>query len=145
LRGGPGHMFDIFIEALREYGYGHVADDVINTDICEDDIADSAKDFDLTDDKLLRLVTETDASRISYCIGNGWENLFYRLGLSKVQIEREASQRNDTSLTVTNLLIRWKNKEGRSATWKQLLIVILDLEKTSVDMLKLRNLAHTIS
>ena len=70
-------------------------------------------------------ISDGDTSRISSTIGDGWEAVILRLGMTSIDISRAQSKHpRSPILVITSLLISWRQKKGRSATLQCLVDVL---------------------
>ena len=98
--------------------------------------------LDLRDEVLYSVLSDPSASKVAFQIGSGWEHLMLQLGLSKVVIDRTRGQSSGESIAITNLLIKWRQKEGRAATWRALFDALVGLgDRISVEFEKIKLIA----
>ncbi|XP_035826003.1 uncharacterized protein LOC101855728 [Aplysia californica] len=145
---GSGEAYNNFIECLKESGYELVAEKLESTDstpspVIESQPSEQEMDWmnNIPDKVLDEVIVDASASKLAFQIGTGWEHLMLQLGVGNTLIEREKAKgaAGDGTTTVTNLLIRWRQKEGKAASWRHFFLVLKDLYEDDAISVELEN------
>ncbi|XP_059159299.1 death domain-containing protein CRADD-like isoform X1 [Physella acuta] len=122
-----------FVESLHQVGYTDIFDSIVNTDQKPQLEILPAPWFDeLPDSTKNKILSEIDASRLATILGNNWESVLYNLGFRKAQIDQEfQSNGSNAQRTISNTLIKWKQRSGRNATFNNLIKIFRESEKNN--------------
>ncbi|XP_025107108.1 death domain-containing protein CRADD-like isoform X2 [Pomacea canaliculata] len=117
LRAGED-AFKVFLDALEENGYKHLAEKIRETDIEVEVPADPFAWIEqLPENTKNQCITDQIASKLSGAMGAGWEHVFLNLGLTQVNIEQiKMSNPYSATTQIANLFIKWKQREARNGT-----------------------------
>lgn len=138
LKSGPGDSYSIFISVLKEQGYEHVASKLED----EKRVVEPDEDKPLLSDEILdKVITESSASKIAFQLGAGWEHLIIQLGISNLKINQEKKKPNTETVTITNLIIKWRQCKGINATWRNFFRILNEIDDIEADLQKLENIA----
>lgn len=76
----------------------------------------------LTEQQKTRLPSDAQASRLSGAFGEGWQHLFSQLGIPKAKMDQiRMSNPHSSSVVIKDLIIHWRQKNGRKAQFIVLL------------------------
>ncbi|XP_055873335.1 uncharacterized protein LOC129923963 isoform X2 [Biomphalaria glabrata] len=113
-----------------------VASDDKNITIKEkSDKYDTKYDWFVKDPSLKEMpVTQSDASKFPACFGSAWQDIMIEFGFTKNNIElaRENDGYNPHK-TITSLIIKWIQRNGRNATMDRFLTILKDTEKHEIE------------
>ncbi|RUS76462.1 hypothetical protein EGW08_015776 [Elysia chlorotica] len=148
LKSGPGKAFEVFLKELKDYP--HIVETLKQASSESEVEADSTWAWfdEVPEEVQLQKLDDANTSRVSSLIGSGWEKVLLRLDLTNVNISQEKSRHSsDIALVITNLLIRWRQKKGRSATIKCLVDTLKEvgLSECEVDVDGLKQVILNIS
>lgn len=79
-------------------------------------------------------VTQSDASKFPACFGGAWQDIMIEFGFTKNNIE--LARENDgynPHRTITSLIIKWIQRNGRNATMDRFLTILKDSEKHEIE------------
>lgn len=86
----------------------------------------------MSDASLKKVISESDASKLSTIFGENWESVLLNLGLRKAEIDQVLeSNGHKVQKTITACLIRWKKRKGNEATLSNFIQVLKNSEKES--------------
>ncbi|KAL8589388.1 hypothetical protein ACOMHN_021540 [Nucella lapillus] len=125
------NAYKVFLEALQETGDKHVAKELENTPVPEENRKDPLSWIDeLPESVKGQCPNGADASRLSVTFGKGWEHVFAELKVPKAKVDQALmSSPHSISVAITNLINRWKQKNGSSAHF----ILLLDAMRNAED------------
>ena len=100
---------------------------------------------DLSHETKQRIVTPTDLSKLSKCLGFNWELLILELGLPQCDIDQaKMDYRYYSAMQIFNTLCKWKKINGPKATIYSLLKAMSACQVVEVDWDTVKNLADCI-
>lgn len=75
-------------------------------------------------------LTNADISRLAGVIGSNWESVMLILGFKKAQVELELENAgHNVKRAIPNLLIKWRQRVGKEATFENLRKVFKEAEE----------------
>ncbi|XP_013063451.2 death domain-containing protein CRADD-like [Biomphalaria glabrata] len=121
MHAGPGIAYCEFLKALDEE-YSHVSQKLRKTKLPAAQQQQEQSWFEELPDQFKQtLITDAMATRLSECFGSNWESVMLELGHTQVIIDREKQNcSNNVVRAITNLLIKWRQKQPKVATYEKL-------------------------
>ncbi|KAK0067904.1 death domain-containing protein CRADD [Biomphalaria pfeifferi] len=143
-------LYDVFVETLK-IDYIHVVDKLNATKVIPAEPKVAPYDWfkDIPNSKKQLALRESDASRFSNCFGSGWEAIMYSLGIKKTELELELENvGHRKKQTITNLIIRWKQRNGKSATLEKFMNTVINVsieDRVTLDWEELKKCVDRMS
>ncbi|XP_067683109.1 uncharacterized protein [Haliotis asinina] len=109
--------YTVFLDAIKEAGYSHVAEILENTVLVseaeEEDWFESVPGSRRTDK-----IQEKELSRMVGAFGSGWEFIAVELKMTKAQIEQAKLAGHTPYLQMFNIFTKWRQREAGKATFQ---------------------------